>query len=404
MAKTISSTYASGFTLSGTASPLVITSTGAVRKTAATGGHAAIYGAGGASTNWTIINSGQVSGTAVGLFGINLGYFGPTVTSAAITNNSGGVIAGQQYGIITDGLTTITNQSGGTVSANGNDIIILQTPGTVVNYGVATNALGTGLYLQGGGSVINAATGTISVNTTVSGIGVRLNAVGTVTNAGTIIGGTGGAVGFEATSTANELIVDPGAVFVGGINGGTGTVQLASAASAGVLGTFSATGITNFGTLQFDAGSHWTVKGNATSVTSGGFGNMVMTGFTSTDTIDLLHFTFSGVTTTFSSNALTLSNAASQHATIHIQSSVFTSSNFQVAGYSGTTGVQITLGTSSSGLGHTLSGTYNVAVTLTSPTNNPLTVLNSGTSPQPLPAEPRSMGLAVPPGPSRMPA
>ena len=30
------------------------------------------------------------------------------------------------------------------------------------------------------------------------------------------------------------------------------------------------------------------------SVTSGGFGGMVMTGFTSTDTIDLLNFSFSG--------------------------------------------------------------------------------------------------------------
>jgi hypothetical protein len=154
--------------------------------------HAAIHGAGGANTNWTITNSGHLNGTVTGLFGINLGYFGPTITSATIINSAGGVVAGQQYGIITDGPTTITNQSGGTLSANGNDIAFLQTRSTVFNYGLLTNAGATGLYLQGGGVVVNGPTGTISIDTAVSGIGVRLNAVGTVTNAGTIIGGTGG--------------------------------------------------------------------------------------------------------------------------------------------------------------------------------------------------------------------
>ena len=98
MAKTIStSTYAtSGFTLTSAASPLTVTSGGTVGKTLATGGHAAIYGSGGANTNWTIDNSGHVSATGSGIFGINLGYFGPTVTSALIINRSGGLIAGQQ--------------------------------------------------------------------------------------------------------------------------------------------------------------------------------------------------------------------------------------------------------------------------------------------------------------------
>src|SRR5579863_10140682 len=116
MSKTISTTITTGYTLSSASNPLSITATGSISKTAATGGHAAIYGAGGSGTNWTITNSGRVGGTATSLFGINLGYFGPTVTSALIINNLGGTIAGQQYGIITDGPTTITNQSGGTLS------------------------------------------------------------------------------------------------------------------------------------------------------------------------------------------------------------------------------------------------------------------------------------------------
>jgi hypothetical protein len=340
MSKTISATITTGYTLSSASNPLSITATGSISKSAATGGHAAIYGAGGSGTNWTITNSGRVGGTATSLFGINLGYFGPTVTSALIINNLGGTIAGQQYGIITDGPTTITNQSGGTLSANGNDIVFLQTQGTIFNYGLAINTNATGLYLQGGGVVVNGATGTISTDPAVSGIGVRLNAVGTVTNAGTIIGGTGGAVGFEATSTANELIVDPGAVFQGGINGGTGLLALASAASAGVLGTFGSSGITNFSTLQFDSGSKWTIKGNATTVTSGGFGSMVMTGFTSTDTIDLLNFSFSGASETFANNALILTNSAAQHATLHIQGAL-TTGDFHISSYAGGTGTTI---------------------------------------------------------------
>ncbi len=370
---TISTTYSAGVTITNPASnPLTVTSTGVVGRTAATGGHAAIYAAGGANTNWTITNSGHISGTAVGLFGINLGYFGPTITSATIVNASGGVIAGQQYEIITDGATTITNQTGGTLSANGNDIVFLQTQGTVFNYGLATNASATGLYLQGGGVVVNEATGTISLNTTVSGIGVRLNAVGTVTNAGTIIGGTGGAVGFEATSSANRLIAVPGAKFVGGVNGGTGALELASAASTGTLANFSSAGITNFDTLTFDVGAKWTVVGNTSA---SGLGTIAVIGFTLGDTIDLTGF--AAVSETFGGNALTLTNAATAHATLHIQGA-FSTSNFTLSSYAGTAGTGIAFGTSSSGLGHTLSGTYNTAVTLTSPANNPLTVLSSG--------------------------
>ena len=260
-----------------------------------------------------------------------------TVTSAVIINNSGGVIAGQQcMEIITDGSTTITNQSGGTLSANGNDIVFLQTRGTVVNrYGLAINTNATGLYLQGGGSVVNGATGTIAIDTAVSGIGVRLNAVGTVTNAGTIIGGTGGAVGFEATSTANYLIVDPGAVFVGGIYGGHGTLKLVNSVTAASLGTFSSSGITNFGTLSF--GSDWTTKANATAA---GFGSMSLTGFTNTDTIDLLNF--AATSETYGSSGLVLTNATLGHETIHIQGG-FTTNEFNLSSYQGTLGTQITM-------------------------------------------------------------
>jgi hypothetical protein len=328
MAKTISnSAYAtSGFTLTSANNPLSVTSTGTIGRTAATGGHAAIYGAGGAGTNWTINNSGHVAGTASSLFGINLGYFGPTVTSALIINNSGGVITGQQYGIITDGSTTITNASGGTVSASGNDVVFLQTNGTVVNYGLITNASATGLYLQSGGVVVNGSTGTIAVNTGQGGTGVRLSAAGTVTNAGTIIGGTGGAVGFGMASSANKLIVDPGAVFQGGVNGGTGTLELASAASAGTL---TATNFTGFNAIKFDPNSQWTLAGSTTALAG------TITGFTTTDTIDLLGFF--ATANSYAGGNLTLTNSVNVHTTLHFSGGPFNTGTVHIATSAGGT-------------------------------------------------------------------
>ena len=148
--------------------PLSVTATGSISKTTAAGGHAAIYGAGGAATNWTITNSGRVAGTGASLFGIDLGYFGPPSARSLSTTWAG---RSRDNGPDHHRRPNENHQpSGGTLSANGNDIVFLQTPGTIVNYGLAINTNATGFYLQGGGVVVNGATGTISINTAVSGI------------------------------------------------------------------------------------------------------------------------------------------------------------------------------------------------------------------------------------------
>ena len=79
-----------------------------------------------------------------------------------------------------------------------------------------------------------------------------------------------------AAGFANRLIADPSAVFTGAVYGGGGVLELASAAGAGTLSGFG-TSITNFGSLQFNSGSAWTVSGNDSA---SGLGTLAITGFT----------------------------------------------------------------------------------------------------------------------------
>ena len=162
-----------------------------------------------------------------------------------------------------------------------------------------------GVCLDAGGSVTNQSGGSISGG---YGIFVYSGAV-TVVNAGTITGSSY-AVKFAA-GFANRLIADPGAVFTGNVKGGGGVLELASAASAGTLSGFG-TSITNFSTLQFDAGAAWTVSGNDSA---SGLGTIAITGFTNGDTIDLTGFV--AVSETFASNTLVLTDDGGAHDTLH---------------------------------------------------------------------------------------
>jgi predicted sugar kinase len=63
----------------------------------------------------------------------------------------------------------------------------------------------------------------------------------------------------------DRLIVDPGAVFVGNVDGGAGsnTLELASAASTGTISGIG-TSFVNFGTVTVDAGASWALAGSNT--------------------------------------------------------------------------------------------------------------------------------------------
>jgi len=163
-------------------------------------------------------------------------------------------------------------------------------PGTLINYGtIAANRganfasidFNSGGVLQnngviggGHGVVMTGGVSTLDNLGTISGTsGVFFtaykslghhtwNGSGTIINAGTIIGTRGIAVQFGVGGT-QRLVVDPGAVFVGRVIGGTTLNSVVELAAGGGAGTLSGLGteIRSVGTVLVDAGTAWTLAG-----------------------------------------------------------------------------------------------------------------------------------------------
>jgi hypothetical protein len=317
--RTISDTYSAGITLTNTAdNPVSVT--GKITPTSGI----ALYGQGGASSSWTVANSGVI--TAAGGTGVQLGKSaalgGSSVGTAVVTNMTGGTVAGN-FGIFVYNSAaspgTLTNQANATISASNYGVFFLN-QATVTNSGVIIGAGNYGVLVNGGGILVNDAAGTISGSN-----GVAISGIATVTNAGTIAG-TGGVALRFSSGGGRRLIVDPGAVFVGSVYGGSGTLELASTAGTGTL---TATNFTNFNTITFDPSSTWDLVGSSSALAG------TITGFTSNETIDLSGFI--AVSETYSNGALVLTNTASSNATLHFQGN-FTSASFhtQNDGHAGT--------------------------------------------------------------------
>ena len=373
---TITGTYATGVTLTSTAASNPVTVTGTARVSANTGVNlsSALYGQGSvAGTNtWTVTNYGTIIGGGTNAHNaIKLGAGGKYIANGVVINKSGGLItATNGYGVLAYGPLTVTNNSGATINAGEDGMFSFG--GTLVNNGVIL-AGNVGDYVSGSGVGFVTNTGTIT-----GAEGVWFQGVGTVTNSGTIIGtASQGSVYFQSSTGSSRLIVNPGAVFNGSIHGfssASDVIELAGTA-AGTLAGWNGVTITNFKTLQFDTGAHWKVAGSNATVVSGGtttatgLNAPAITGFTIGDTIDLTGF--AATSETFASNALVLTNAASAHATLHVQGS-FTSGNFFLAS-DGAGGVNITEGAVV--LGHTITGAYATGVTLSSAVNSdPFTI------------------------------
>ncbi len=227
---------------------------------------------------------------------VNSGYIGSTD------------ITGQGRGIYLGDGGAITNLAGGTITSSGGAAINGYAAPTVVNSGyIADNGLGDAIYLRIGGSVTNLGTGRIAsklagvairnvagivvndatiMQTGSAGSGITLQSGGAVTNqsGGTITGqygvkitggsatvvNAGGITGSAdavllASGFTDRLVVDPGAVFSGKVDGGNtigaahvSTLELASAATAGTLAGLG-TQFIDFAQTMIDSSASWTL-------------------------------------------------------------------------------------------------------------------------------------------------
>ncbi len=261
----------------------------------------------------------------------NLGVVHTTVTlgsGADLTNSGGAVISGATYGVydragpgtvVNNGQITatsqfsygvwlnrggaLTNQAQGVISAREGAYIGGSTQATVVNAGQILGSIpgnGDGLRLRQG--TVTNLSGTISG---ANGIDIT-NGAGTITNAGTIAGGP--APGDKAvkflTGFANQLTIDPGAVFSGTVDGGNtvGAAIVSSLVLASGTSTGTITGIgsayVNFGNFVVNAGATWVMNADTISFAATLTDNGVLT---NNDTI--------GMTVTLAGASAALINA-----------------------------------------------------------------------------------------------
>jgi len=212
-----------------------------------------------------VINSGT----------INAADYGVDAHTSATVINSGSINASarmfvNQYNVTTGGAGillldggSVTNAAGGTITGY-NGIYTYGAPGTVDNAGFIGGA-GTysAVYLDTGGVVDNS--GTIAGPSGVSGAtmvtntgviestggtgftpyGVDMFAGGTLMNDGLISAASGYAVSFSA-GTDNLLVIDAGATFIGAVNGGDLVGGTAAGSSELALATGNGT-LANFG-------------------------------------------------------------------------------------------------------------------------------------------------------------
>jgi hypothetical protein len=231
---------------------------------------------GGSGTAWSITNSGTVASSQ--RYGLSLHSAGSSiVNSGSISGYSGS----GGYGVDLEAGGTVTNTSAGYITGGEDAIFGYGAAVNIDNSGQIVSTFDDGIGLFGGGSVINRAGGVIRAPTgggygpagvyipsgsasiinygSISGqYGVYFGAAGTVENAGTI-SGTSSAVDFATSSSANRLIVDPGAVFNGSVKGNGGVLELTAGTSS--IGLIGSSAFSNFQTLTDDASGLWTLTG-----------------------------------------------------------------------------------------------------------------------------------------------
>ena len=270
-------TNASGATISSTFAAIhgpSSTSGGTIVNAGLLAGPSTGFGAGIALfSGGTITN--QSTGTITGSEGIYV-TAASTAANTAMLTNYGTILATAHQGVEFHDGGSITNASGATIAAAYTGVSIrfqnsASQSATVVNRGVIIGTSSYGVQLKSAGTDIltNAAGGVI----TGGQVGIYIGAGGTVINAGRIgVSGTGTAAAVFQAGAADRLVVVPGAVFVGVVDGGNtigssivSTLELASGASAGTF-TGLGTQFTDFARVTVDAGASWTFSGSNTVV------------------------------------------------------------------------------------------------------------------------------------------
>ncbi len=258
------------------------------------------YGAGiaGAAASFTNAAGGAITGGVVGVLATSgggvgnagniIGRFGVLVTTAVgVVTNSGSVASagkssGQAPEAVGAGIQlraggTIVNEAGGRISGywigaqvgsfNGNNA----NGGAVLNAGVITandpgRSIGAAVWFKGEGRISNAASGTIAGGP--FGI-VSYNKV-TIANRG-LISGEPHAVFTSVAGNGSRIIVYPGATFQGTVRGDaataaapTGVLELAAGAGTGTIAGFGAKYL-GFGRVEVAAGATWSLAGTVDS-------------------------------------------------------------------------------------------------------------------------------------------
>ena len=187
----------------------------------------------------------------------------------ATTTNTGTILVG----VTLDGGDSLINTATGSVTGPGIAVLGLggTTAATVDNFGIILGASQPAVELLSGGVVLNRAAATISA---AGAIGVTISGgKGTVRNAGTIAGATSAVL--LAAGYANRVIVDPGAAFTGTVQGGNtlfnntlnstliSTLELASGATTGTLTGLNSQFV-NFQSVTIDAGGSWVMDATNT--------------------------------------------------------------------------------------------------------------------------------------------
>jgi Bacterial Ig domain len=319
----INGTDSDGVVLSNPATddPATVTATGYVTNPTQSYNYTAVYGAPGYS--WTVANLGTIDGVGpymndqpsnTGGYASNQGFFFEWYAGIGVHLTAGGVVTNGQSG-----------SSSGLIRGGGAGVYIEGGSGNVTNFGTIesledTIGLSVAVLLQAGGSVENF--GTISGP---RGIKFSGTLPGTVTNAGTI----NGAVQFGDGD--DRLIVDPGAVFVGTVDGGGGSDVLELAAGTGNT-TLSGLGtkFINFETVVFDPNAGCMVTLADPAAFTG-----TIAGFSAGDTLDLIGRAATGVT--YAGGVLTVQNGGTVVAALNLAGS-YTTADFSIGsdGHGGT--------------------------------------------------------------------